>query len=130
MSELKHYGVPGMKWGVRKSVYKSMNRQQRKEAKKKYLQTPEGKTQRAIDIGTLLGGLPGGLIASKIANKKYGSISRESVKRGKEVTKKYENTKIETDKEKLSKLASEGKVNPNSNYIFDSNGNLIAVMWD
>ena len=28
--ELKHYGVKGMKWGVHKSVYKSMNKQQRK----------------------------------------------------------------------------------------------------
>ena len=27
--ELAHFGVPGMKWGVRKSVYKSMNRRQR-----------------------------------------------------------------------------------------------------
>lgn len=29
--DIMHYGVKGMKWGVRKSVYKSMNRQQRKE---------------------------------------------------------------------------------------------------
>lgn len=28
--ELAHYGVPGMKWGVKKSVYKTLNRRQRK----------------------------------------------------------------------------------------------------
>ena len=28
--ELKHYGVKGMKWGVHKSVYKSMNKKQLK----------------------------------------------------------------------------------------------------
>lgn len=31
--ELAHYGVPGMKWGVRKSVYKTLNRRQRKALK-------------------------------------------------------------------------------------------------
>ncbi len=31
--ELAHYGVPGMKWGVRKSVYKSLNRRQRRALK-------------------------------------------------------------------------------------------------
>ena len=31
--ELAHFGVPGMKWGVRKSVYKSLNRRQRKALK-------------------------------------------------------------------------------------------------
>lgn len=40
--ELYHYGVKGMKWGVRKSVYKSMNRQQRKNARKKILQNTRG----------------------------------------------------------------------------------------
>lgn len=31
-----HYGVPGMKWGVRKDRYKSMSRSERKSAKAKY----------------------------------------------------------------------------------------------
>ena len=31
--ELAHFGVPGMKWGVRKSTYKSLNRRQRKALK-------------------------------------------------------------------------------------------------
>ena len=39
--ELAHYGVPGMKWGVRKSVYKSLNRRQRK-ALKSYGQYRQG----------------------------------------------------------------------------------------
>ena len=32
--ELAHYGVPGMKWGVRKSEYKAMSRGQRKALRK------------------------------------------------------------------------------------------------
>lgn len=35
--ELAHYGVPGMKWGVRKSTYKKLNRNQ-KRALKAYAQ--------------------------------------------------------------------------------------------
>lgn len=36
MDELWHYGVKGMKWGVRKADYNSMNKQQKKAAKKEY----------------------------------------------------------------------------------------------
>lgn len=36
MDELWHYGVKGMKWGVRKADYSSMNKQQKKAAKKEY----------------------------------------------------------------------------------------------
>ncbi len=36
MSELRHYGVKGMKWGVRKSEYKAMSRQERKKTKDEY----------------------------------------------------------------------------------------------
>ena len=36
--ELYHYGVKGMKWGVRKSEYRSMSRSQRKQTKRQYKQ--------------------------------------------------------------------------------------------
>ena len=36
--ELYHYGVKGMKWGVRKSEYKSMSRSQKKQTRKQYQQ--------------------------------------------------------------------------------------------
>lgn len=34
--DILHYGVKGMKWGVRKSEYRSMSRNQKKQAKNKY----------------------------------------------------------------------------------------------
>ena len=34
--ELYHYGVKGMKWGVRKSEYKSMSKQQKKQTRDEY----------------------------------------------------------------------------------------------
>lgn len=33
---LMHYGVPGMKWGVRKDKYKAMSRSERKAARKSF----------------------------------------------------------------------------------------------
>lgn len=68
--ELYHHGVKGMKWGVRKSVYKSMNRKQRKAAREKYYNTPEGKIKRNTTIGTILGGPIVGVIAGSITAKK------------------------------------------------------------
>ena len=35
-SDISHYGVKGMKWGVRKAEYKSMSRKDRKQARKDY----------------------------------------------------------------------------------------------
>lgn len=74
--ELYHYGVAGMKWGIRKSVYKSMNKQQRRETRKKYYETPEGKIKKATTIGTILGGPLGGVIAGGITAKKQKNISQ------------------------------------------------------
>lgn len=128
--ELYHYGVPGMKWGIRKSVYKSMNRQQRKEIRKNYYKTPEGKVAKATTIGTILGGPIGGLIAGSIANKKINSISKKTIDKGKKEVEKNKNTKFETDEEKILKLQKEGKTNPNANYLFDQNGNLFMVTWN
>lgn len=44
--ELVHYGVPGMKWGVRKEHYKAMNRHERKRTREKYYRTEEGKEHK------------------------------------------------------------------------------------
>lgn len=36
VSDISHYGVKGMKWGVRKSEYRSMSRKDRKQLRKNY----------------------------------------------------------------------------------------------
>ena len=35
-SDISHYGVKGMKWGVRKSEYRSMSRDKKKSVKAEY----------------------------------------------------------------------------------------------
>lgn len=77
---LAHYGVPGMKWGVRRSVYKSMTSEQKRAQRKKYLKTPEGKIEKATVIGTVLGGPIGGLIGGSIAAKRAGVSSTAKTK--------------------------------------------------
>lgn len=129
-NELYHYGVKGMKWGVRKSVYKSMNRQQRRETRKKYYETPEGKVVKATKIGTLLGGPLGGVIAGSIASKKVNNIPKQKIEKGKDQVHKCINGKIETDEEAIMRLKKEGKINPKAQHIFDQDGRLFMVYYD
>ena len=49
-NELMHYGVPGMKWGVRKSEYRSMNRSQRKATKTEYKKQYKADKRQAYDM--------------------------------------------------------------------------------
>lgn len=99
-TELYHYGVKGMKWGVRKSAYNSLNRQQRKEVRKKYYNTPEGKIKKATTIGTFLVGPLGGVIAGSITSKRIGDISKSSIDKGKREVEKHKNVKIKTISQK------------------------------
>lgn len=85
--ELYHYGVPGMKWGVRKSDYKSMSRAQRKTLQKQHFDTDQGKADlkritRNTMIGSFIGGPIGGAIAGFSTLKKIS----ESVPNSKTIT--------------------------------------------
>ena len=140
---LAHYGVKGMKWGVRKEVYNSSSRSRKKEIRKEYYRTPEGRVKKATTIGTVLGGPLAGIVAGSITarkiekevdatkNNKLSSVDNKVIEKGrKEAEALLNNGKIETDEQKIKRLMSEGKVNPKSNYIFDQNEHLVMVYWD
>lgn len=89
--ELYHYGVKGMKWGVRKSDYKAMSRVDRKitrqlhklnqkvgyKSLKKDYRSIYGQMIRdrnsADTVGTILAGPIGGAIGTSIVNSRYSS---------------------------------------------------------
>lgn len=106
MNELYHYGVKGMKWGVKKSDYKAMNRSQRKATRKKYRNTPTGKIERATTIGTFLGGPIGGIITGSIMSKKVGDISPKKVDTGKKVVEKIKPETVKTESKKVADIKS------------------------
>ena len=143
MNELYHYGIKGMKWGVRKEVYNSSSRSRKKEIRKEYYKTPEGRIKKATTIGTILGGPLAGIIAGSITarkiekevnaikNNKLSSVDNKVIEKGRKKVEAFSNNgKIETDEQKIKRLMSEGKTNPKSNYMFDQNGNLMMVYWD
>lgn len=141
--DLMHYGVKGMKWGVRKEVYNSSSRSRKKEIRKEYYRTPEGRIKKATTIGTALGGPLVGVVAGSITarkiekelgvikNNKLSSVNNKVIENGRKKTEALlNNGKIETDEQKIKRLMSEGKTNPKANYIFDQNGKLTMVYWD
>ena len=67
---LIHFGVKGMKWGVRKDQYKSADRATRKKYKEAYKKTDEYRTKmskRKVAATTLAGTLVGGGIGGALA---------------------------------------------------------------
>ena len=83
--ELKHYGVPGMKWGVRKERYKAMNRHERKK-------TREEDYRRNTIIGTVLGGPVVGIASGLITAKRNGLLEKR-VSQGKQYVEKLATTR-------------------------------------
>lgn len=94
--ELCHYGVKGMKWGVRKAEYKAMNRQQRKKTREEYYKTDEGKQYkiaRNTVIGTVLGGPMIGVAAGLITAKRNGELQKR-VNQGKNYVEKLATKRV------------------------------------
>lgn len=94
-NELYHYGVKGMKWGVRKEEYKSMNRQQRKKTREEYYKTSDGKKYQNIRntvVGTILLGPLGGAAVGLITAHRNGSLQK-TVSKGKDYVEKTMTTR-------------------------------------
>lgn len=58
---LYHYGVKGMKWGVRKDRYKSMSKSQRQKTQKKFYDDHEDRIKRGGNLGGNIAGIAGGI---------------------------------------------------------------------
>ena len=118
-NELYHYGVKGMKWGVRKSDYKGMkygvrksdykgmNRQQRKETRQKYYKTPEGQIKRATRIASFLGGPIVSHSVRKTLNENINNIPDKNISKGSEFANKHQNVRIDATKNKHLKTIEE-----------------------
>lgn len=67
---LVHFGVKGMKWGVRKEQYKSADKATRKKYKEAYKKTDEYRTKmskRKVAATAAVGGLVGGGVGGALA---------------------------------------------------------------
>ena len=98
-NEIYHFGVKGMKWGVRKDRYKAASKAERKAIREEYRKTPVGRMEKSASIGALIGGVPGALIAQTITYRKFGPTEKaiyQSYAKGVEIVgttlKKHENT--------------------------------------
>ena len=115
--ELYHYGVKGMKWGVRKAISSGnlTNRQIKKYAKKQYAK--DSLNSNRTTAGRVYDRVTG---AHKInADIKYGNTSK---KQNKEAAQKYLTSRNKSIKQKVAKgAASSAKVlgNIGTAYISD-----------
>ena len=111
-NELYHYGIPGMRWGVRKSAKrmssdaeeahrlkkKKVNEMSNDEIQKLNRRQELENQHKKLNPGKIAKGLLiAGAVAAALAtvNNLYRN-SRESIKNGKEIANQYKTTKVKT----------------------------------
>ncbi len=126
-NELYHYGVPGMRWGVRKSQKRmSSDASEASRLKKKKASEMSNdeiqKLNRRIELekqhkklnpGAIAKGIlvAGAIVTALGAINKAYRVGQESTKIGKEVTAKYKNAKIkQQNKIKIQQALGRGAV--------------------
>lgn len=133
-NELYHYGVPGMRWGVRKS-YKSAGQNDSDDAKEaRKIKTKKvnemtndelqklnkrqqlEKTHRELNPSKIAKGIAiAGAIALAIGtiNNLYNN-SKNAIKNGQEVTQKYKSHQLSAKRKKQTQEIGKGLVNKHS----------------
>ena len=128
--ELYHYGVKGMKWGVRKSDYKTMSKHERAVTRSIHMSKTKAKREeRAIGtaIATGVMGLPGiGLIALG-GMKMSEARQNKQLKKIRDRGKNYVGTMLESDKQVVERLKRSGKLGKDIKPNYDREGNLANI---
>lgn len=101
--DIKHYGIMGQKWGIRR--YQNKDGTLTPEGKARYGSVENfNKVMKAIKTGTVVGGPVGGVIGGAIADKKYRTKGPKNTKNGSTTTGK----KNVTDEEAIAAAKKAG----------------------
>ena len=75
---LMHYGVPGMRWGVRKADYKAMSPQQRRETRLAYKENRKReRRKRFLKRAAIVGGVTAAAIGANALRKHIDANNRK-----------------------------------------------------
>lgn len=112
---LIHHGIKGMKWGVRKSVYKSLNRKQKKQLQK--YQLNDLSISRNINY------------YKRMQNSKFSSQKAKDLYKNAEASLTLLQNKFRSKKKTELSKALNTKIKDLDNRPIMSFDNIISMMW-